>query len=69
MVNGVPVVEAPEEIHASNADYLHAVLLEAAARGHGTFVVDMTRTQFCALGRCRSPGAGAAGHQHDLGQR
>ena len=40
MVNGVPVVAAPEEIDASNADCLRAVLLEAAARGHETFVVD-----------------------------
>ena len=48
MVNGVPVVAAPEEIDASNADWLRAVLLDAAARGHGTFVVDMIRTQFCA---------------------
>src|SRR5262249_10301197 len=24
-----------------------SALLEAAARGHGTFVVDMTRTRFC----------------------
>jgi anti-sigma B factor antagonist len=48
MVNGVPVVAAPEEIDASNADWLRAVLLEAACRGHGTFVVDMTGTRFCA---------------------
>jgi anti-sigma B factor antagonist len=47
MVNGVPVVAAPPEIDASNADWLRAVLFEAAARGHATFVVDMTRTQFC----------------------
>jgi anti-sigma B factor antagonist len=47
MVNGVPVVAAPEEIDVTNADWLRAVLLEAAARGHETFVVDMTRTQFC----------------------
>ena len=47
MVNGVPVVAAPEEIDISNADWLRAVLLEAAARGNATFVVDMTRTQFC----------------------
>jgi anti-anti-sigma factor len=47
MVNGVPVVAAPEEIDASNAGWLRAVVLEAAARGHETFVVDMTRTQFC----------------------
>jgi anti-anti-sigma factor len=48
MIRGVPVVAAPAEIDASNADWLRAVLLEAAARGNGTFVVDMTRTQFCA---------------------
>src|SRR6266480_5592885 len=48
MVNGVPVVAAPAEMDASNADWLRAVLLEAAARGGGTFVVDMTGTQFCA---------------------
>ena len=47
MVNGVPVVAAPPEIDASNAGWLRAVLLEAAARGHETFVVDMTRTHFC----------------------
>ena len=48
MVNGVPVVAAPGEIDISNADWLDAVLREAAARGHATFVVDMTGTQFCA---------------------
>jgi anti-sigma B factor antagonist len=48
MVGGVPVVTAPAEIDISNADRLQAVLLEAAGRGHATFVVDMTRTQFCA---------------------
>jgi anti-sigma B factor antagonist len=47
MVNGVPVVAAPAEIDISNADWLDAVLREAAARGHATFVVDMTRTQYC----------------------
>jgi anti-sigma B factor antagonist len=58
-VSGVPVVAAPAEIDASNADWLHAVLLEAAARGHATFVVDMTRTQFCA-----SAGLGALLRAH-----
>jgi anti-anti-sigma factor len=48
MVKGVPVVVAPQEIDAHNADCLRAVLLQAAARGHATFVVDMTGTQFCA---------------------
>jgi anti-sigma B factor antagonist len=47
MVNGVPVVAAPAEIDASNTGWLDAVLLDAAARGHATFVVDMTGTQFC----------------------
>ena len=48
IVRGVPVVAAPAEIDASNADWLRAVLLEAACRSHATFVVDMTGTQFCA---------------------
>jgi anti-anti-sigma factor len=48
MVRGVPVVAAPEEIDVSNADWLLAVLVEAACRGHGTFVVDMTGTRYCA---------------------
>jgi anti-sigma B factor antagonist len=47
-VSGVPVVAAPEEIDASNADWLDAVLREAAACGHGTLVVDMISTRFCA---------------------
>jgi anti-sigma B factor antagonist len=46
-VGGVPVVTAPEEIDITNADGLRAALLEAAALGHGTLVVDMSRTQFC----------------------
>ena len=44
----MPVVAAPAEIDISNADWLRAVLLEAAARGHARFVVDMTGTRFCA---------------------
>lgn len=48
MVSGVPVVAAPEEIDVSDADWLAAVLLQAASCGHGRLVVDMTRTQFCA---------------------
>jgi anti-sigma B factor antagonist len=47
MITGVPVVTAPNEIDVTTAEQLHAVLLEAAAHGHTTFVVDMTRTQFC----------------------
>jgi anti-anti-sigma factor len=48
LVRGVPVVAAPEEIDITNAGWLRSVLLQAADRGHGRFVVDMTRTQFCA---------------------
>ena len=47
MINGVPVVEAPEEIDICNAEQLRIVLLEAGSRGHATIVVDMTRTRFC----------------------
>jgi anti-anti-sigma factor len=48
IMRGVPVVAAPAEIDVGNADWLRTVLLEAACRGHATFVVDMTGTQFCA---------------------
>jgi anti-sigma B factor antagonist len=47
VTGGVPVVAAPEEIDITNAGRLRAALLEAAARGHGTFVVDMSLTRFC----------------------
>jgi anti-sigma B factor antagonist len=49
VVRGVPVVAAPEEIDITNAEALRAALSTAAAAadGHGTLVVDMTRTQFC----------------------
>jgi anti-sigma B factor antagonist len=47
VVNGVPVVTAPEEIDITNAPELRSALLKAAAHGHGTLVVDMTRTRFC----------------------
>jgi anti-sigma B factor antagonist len=47
VVNGVPVVTAPEEIDITNSPELGSALLEAAAHGHGILVVDMTRTQFC----------------------
>jgi anti-anti-sigma factor len=63
MVQGVPVVAAPEEIDVSNADWLRAVLLEAASRGHGTSVVDMTGTQFCA-----SAGVGVLVRAHNRAQ-
>jgi anti-sigma B factor antagonist len=47
MVGCVPVVSAPEEIDITNAGGLRAALLQAAAQGNGTLVVDMSRTQFC----------------------
>ncbi len=47
VVSGVPVVTAPEEIDITNAPELRSALVEAAARGHGTLVADMTGTQFC----------------------
>jgi len=43
----VPVVAAPEEIDITHAEAVGSALLEAAANGHGTLVVDMTRTRFC----------------------
>jgi anti-sigma B factor antagonist len=46
-IGAVPVVAAPEEIDITNAAGLRAALLQAAAQGDGTLVVDMSRTQFC----------------------
>jgi anti-sigma B factor antagonist len=47
VIDGVPVVAAPEEIDITNAETLRSALLKAAATGHGRLVVDMTRTRFC----------------------
>ena len=47
VVEGVPVVAAPEEIDITNAEALRSALLQAATNGYRTLVVDMTRTQFC----------------------
>ena len=47
MAGGVPVVKAPEEIDITNADGLREAMADAGARGHETFVVDMTGTRFC----------------------
>jgi anti-sigma B factor antagonist len=47
MTRDIPVVGTPEEIDITNAPGLGAALAAAAARGHGTLVVDMSRTQFC----------------------
>jgi anti-sigma B factor antagonist len=47
VVNGMPVVAAPEEIDVTNVPDLRSALLEAAADGYGTLVLDMARTRFC----------------------
>jgi anti-sigma B factor antagonist len=47
VVNGMPVVAAPEEIDITNAPDLRSALQEAAADGHRTLVLDMTKTRFC----------------------
>ena len=47
LVDGVPVLAAPEEIDITNAPELGSALLEAAADRPGTLVADMTRTRFC----------------------
>lgn len=47
VLGGVPVVAAPREIDITSAPELRAALLEAAARGDGTLVADLTLTQFC----------------------
>ena len=52
LVEGVPVVTAPEEIDLANAAGLKAALLEAALLetaepGRAMVVVDMSRTRFC----------------------
>jgi anti-anti-sigma factor len=44
---GLLVVAAPAELDATTAGQLRLDLLEAAAHGHTTVVVDMTRTWFC----------------------
>ena len=49
MIEGVPVVVAPEEIDIANAEALRSALLKAAANGNGRLVVDMTQTRFCDL--------------------
>jgi anti-sigma B factor antagonist len=47
LVEGVPVVAAPEEVDITNAEGLRAALDRAAGTGNRTLVVDLTRTRFC----------------------
>lgn len=47
LIDGVPVVRAPEEIDITVAGQLHAVVLHVTSRGRATAVVDMTGTRFC----------------------
>jgi anti-anti-sigma factor len=47
VVRGVPVVAEPEEIDITSASALRSALVEAAAHGYGTLVVDMALTRFC----------------------
>jgi anti-sigma B factor antagonist len=52
VVEGIPVVTAPEEIDLANAAGLKAALLQAARPelaepGRALIVVDMSRTRFC----------------------
>jgi anti-anti-sigma factor len=49
VIEGVPVVTAPEEIDIANAAGLKAALMEAALAepGRALLVVDMSRTLFC----------------------
>ena len=46
MAGDVPVVMTPADIDITNAPAFRTALLEAAGRGT-TFVVDMSRTEFC----------------------
>jgi anti-sigma B factor antagonist len=47
MICDLPVLAAPADLDATTADQLRVALLEAAADGHTTVVVDMTGTRFC----------------------
>jgi anti-sigma B factor antagonist len=47
VIDGVPVVTAPEEVDIANAALLQKALAEAAGPGHALVVVDMSRTRFC----------------------
>jgi PPM family protein phosphatase len=47
IINDVPVITTPDQIDVATADQLRLTLVDAAAYGHTTVVVDMTGTRFC----------------------
>jgi anti-anti-sigma factor len=47
MIGGVPVVTAPLDIDAANAEDFQQILLRAASCRRATVVVNMTGTRFC----------------------
>jgi anti-sigma B factor antagonist len=47
VVEGVPVVTAPEEIDITNASVLRAAVSDAVEAGSALVIVDMSRTRFC----------------------
>lgn len=53
MIGGVPVVDAPHEIDADNAECFDKLLLHAASCGRRTVVVNMTGTPVLRLRRVR----------------
>jgi anti-anti-sigma factor len=47
VIGGVPVVTAPLDIDAANAECFQQILMQAASCRRGTVVVNMTGTRFC----------------------
>jgi anti-sigma B factor antagonist len=66
VISDVPVVTAPEEIDVTNAARLRTALLQAAAYGTGTLVIDMSRTRFCD---CAGLHAVVAAHKRAQAER
>ena len=66
--SSVPVVTAAGDIDITNAAELQSALLEAAERGHGTLVADLTRTQFCDASALRALVAASTQAKADGGE-